>query len=573
VKKSCILILLVGALQPVSSSAGPESEVAIESAWLAFSSARGEPSLIRGDIDHPSANDVFRAIPDVRSGSLDEGKLQLGFDLFREARLSRDGSVACVSCHIDMMGGVDHRPVSTGVGGAQGILNAPTIFNAALNFRQFWDGRALTLQDQVVGPIENPLEFDHDLEGVLAVLKGIPDYVNAFNRVYSDGITAANLGDAIAYYETMNFTGLASPFLSQFQPQDQQPLNPRARRGQQRFIEVGCAACHNGVNLGGNSYQQLGLAEPWYGSDLLADDADLGLYGRTGRAQDLHVFKVPTLHNVAVTGPWLHDGSVTSLQQAVDRMARFQSGRLLDNGDIDDIVAFLRALGDRQSLLGDCSASGTYSITMDCSLGPKLSGTTGDGELARISVPDPEAISVQHQQEYSAALTMVAAGPEHIAAEMQRIRSGEVAHYDFLQYEHIEMLRHARALSHPPANLEPKQREELLAKAQEWQHSAEEYELAIADFLRSQAALRSARANLQDLLRLMSVNADEKTLSLLARAEQQALAYYAQPDLTNRQEFEGVMDTLQKVKLNPQWLSELQLQVQLLLENLSLPQA
>jgi cytochrome c peroxidase len=571
-KKTFLVILLAGAMQPGLSSAEPAARADTESAWLAFVNARGEPSLIRGDVDHPSADAIFRSIPDVRAGSLDEDKLQLGFELFREARLSRDGSVACVSCHIDMMGGVDHRPVSTGVGGAQGILNAPTIFNAALNFRQFWDGRALTLREQALGPIENPLEFDHDLDSAVAVLEGISGYVSAFERLYPDGITAANLGDAIAYYETMNFTGLGSPFLGQFQ-EPQRPLNPKARRGQQRFVEVGCAACHNGVNLGGNSYQQLGVAEPWYGGDRPADDADAGLYGRTAREQDRHVFKVPTLHNVAVTGPWLHDGSVTSLQQAVDRMARFQSGRLLDNSDIDDIVAFLRSLGDRQSLLGDCSASGTYSITMDCSIGPKTSGTSGGGEPFRATLPDPDRLAVQHQQQYSAALASVAAGPERIAAEMQHIRSGQVAHYDFLQYEHIEMLRHARALSHPPASLEPEQRDNMLLKAQQWQQSAEDYELVIADFLRAQAVIHSARANLQDLLRLMSIDADEKTLSLVAQAERQALAFYARPDEATQRALENSIHTLQEVELNPQWLAELQLQVRLLLENIPPPQA
>ncbi len=570
-KKILSAALLLAAVQPALLNAEAPSQAEIESAWLAFSNTRGSASLIRGDVEHPSANDIFRAIPDVSAESLDEEKLQLGFDLFRERRLSRDGTVACDSCHISMMGGVDHRPVSFGIGGAEGTLNAPTIFNAALNFRQFWDGRALTLQEQALGPIENPAEFGHDRDGAVAALMGIPEYVNTFSKLYPDGITAANLSDAIAYYETMNFTGLDSPFLRQFQ-NGQNSLSEKARRGQQRFVEVGCASCHNGVNLGGNSYQQLGVAEPWYGNDRQASEADEGLVGRTGREQDRHVFKVPTLHNVATTGPWLHDGSVTSLQQVVDRMALHQSGRYLENSDIDDIVAFLRSLGDSLSLVGDCTVSGNYAINLNCDVSNKARGRTQAEESVRTVLPNPLALAELHQKEYATALERAVESPTRIGAEMQRIRSGQVAHYDFLQYEHIEMLRHARALSFPPANLESEQREAMLRQATQLQQSAEQYELIIADFLSAHAVASGARANYRDLLRLFSTGADEKTLSLLSHAEQSALEFYAQPGADTQLALESSTRALHDLDLNPQRLEELQLQLRLLLENVSIPQ-
>lgn len=570
-KKIFLVVLLSGVIQPALGGVDSASQLEIESAWLAFANARGEASLILGDVEHPSANDIFRVIPDVSADSVDEEKLQLGFDLFNEGRLSRDGSVSCSSCHISLMGGVDRRPVSFGIDGAQGDLNAPTTFNAALNFRQFWDGRALTLQEQALGPIENPAEMGHDLDGAVAVLKSIPEYVGTFDKLYHDGISAANLSDAIAYYETMNFTGLDSPFLRQFQEQ-QNPLSPQARRGQQRFVEVGCASCHNGVNLGGNSFQQLGVAESWYGIDRPASEADYGLFGRTDREQDRHVFKVPTLHNVATTGPWLHDGSVTSLQQAVDQMARHQLGRYLENNDIDDIVAFLRSLGDSLSLIGDCSVSGSYTISMDCSMKPKAKGAGAGGEPVRAALPEAAELSQRHREEYTAALGLVADAPTRIAEEMERIRSGQVAHYDFLQYEHIEMLRHARALSFPAANLELEQREAVLSQAAQWQQSAERYELIIADFLRAQAVASSAKANIQDLLRLLSIEADEKTQLLLAQTEQNTLAFYLQPGPDTQLGFENSSRALHGINLNPQRLEELQLQVRLLLENVSIPQ-
>ena len=569
-KKAFFVLLLPGAIWPVLAVADSASQAEVESAWLAFTNARGEPSLILGDVEHASANDVFRVIPDVSADSLDAKKLQLGTDLFHERRLSRDGSIACTSCHVAMMGGVDRQPVPFGIGGAQGTFNAPTIFNAALNFRQFWDGRALNLQEQALGPIQNEVEFGHDLDGAVAVLKSIPAYDSAFDKLYPDGVTTANLGDAIAYYETMSFTGLSSPFLRQFE-EDQEPLSRQVQRGQQRFLDVGCASCHNGINLGGNSYQLLGVAEPWYGDDRPASIADDGLLGRTGRAQDRHVFKVPTLHNVAITGPWLHDGSITSLQQAVDQMARHELGRYLDDNDIDDIVAFLRSMGDSLGMVGNCSASGSYTVTMDCSMKPRTSDADQGGETTRAPLPDQAVLAQRHQEEYTAALKSADQAPSRIAAEMQRIQSGEVAHYDFLQYEHIEMLRHARALAFPPAKVEPEQRAALLLQAAQWQQSAAQYELNIADFLRNQAVVSSAKANYQDLLRILSKGADEKTLSRLAQAEQSALAYYAQPGSDTRLEFENSTEALLDINLNPQRVEELKVQVRLLLASVSIP--
>lgn len=558
------LVMCIAAL-PTLGSADEVSPQEIEQAWLAFSNARGEPSLIRGDAQHSSANEIFRIIPDVTAENLNGKKLQLGLELFNERRLSKDGSVACSSCHVGIMAGADRRPVPFGIGGAAGTLNTPTIFNAALNFRQFWDGRALTLQEQVLGPIENAAEFGHDIDGVVAVVKDIPAYVSAFDVLYPDGVSADNLTDAIAYYEAMNFTGLSSPFLRQFE-EAESPLSQAAQRGQQRFVEVGCASCHNGVNLGGNSYQRLGVAQPWFDNDRTADEADSGLFARTGREQDQHVFKVPTLHNVAFTGPWLHDGSITSLHQSVDRMARHQAGRYLENNDIDDIVAFLRSLGDSLGMVGDCSVGGNYSVTMDCGMNQLDIDSNDSDDADSITLPDSAQLAQIHLEDYQTAVDRVAEASTRIAAEMQRIRSGEVAHYDFLQYEHIEMLRHARALSFPPADLDAAQHAAMLAEATHWQQSAEDYELVIADFLRSHATASGAKSNYQDLLRILSERADEKIMSLLARAEQSALMFYDEPSVNTQIELEKATRALHGIGLDAQRLKELELQVLMLQE-------
>lgn len=564
--KKVLLAISISGL--AAAAVGGTDSAELENAWLAFNNARGAAALIQGDREHPSANDIFRVIPDVSLKGLNEDKLQLGFDLFNDPRLSRDGTIACSSCHVAMLGGVDRRPVPSGIDGAQGEFNAPTIFNAALNFRQFWDGRALTLEEQALGPIENPVEFGHELAAVQRVLEGIPDYVEIFDQLYPDGISTANLADAIAYYETMNFTGLDSPFLKQFDDQSAQ-LEPQALRGQQRFVEVGCASCHNGINLGGNSYQKLGVAEPWYARTLPADEADNGLYRRTGRTQDLHVFKVPTLHNVATTGPWLHDGSITSLQQAVDQMARKQLGRYLSNQDIDDIVAFLRSLGDPRSLIGDCAASGSYAVTMDCSVKRVTSSAAEQIPQDNSQLPAAAEISTLHQQAYSEAMSRVTDARSRIESEMQRIRAGEVAHFDFLQFEHIEMLRHARALAFPPADFDPEQRQAALRQAEQWQQQALDYEWLIADFLQSHAVANSALANFQDLINTLSADQDEQALALLGNARISAQAYYSAPSTASLQALESAAGALQEVSLDARLLDELQIQVGLLKKSLS----
>ena len=237
--------------------------------------------------------------------------------------------------------------------------------------------------------------------------------------------------------------------------------------------------------------------------------------------------------------------------------------------DIDEIVAFLRSLGDSLGMVGDCSVSGNYGITLDCDVSQKA----GDGVPRSVPIlPGPAVLASQHEEEYSVALEHAVQAPTKISEEMQRIRSGQVAHYDFLQYEHIEMLRYARALSFPPANVESEQREAMLLQAAQWQQSADQYELIIADFLRMQAVASSARANYQDLLQLFSSGADEKTLSLLANAQQSVLEFYVQPNSDTQLVFESSTRALHELSLNPQRLEELKLQLRLLLENVSIPQ-
>lgn len=322
------------------TQANAQASESPDQAYLAFQQARGEASWIASGSDHPLSNEVVRPIPPAESFSADAAKRQLGFDLFHDARLSADNTVACMSCHMGMTGGTDRRPVSIGINGQLGSVNAPTIFNAAFNFRQFWDGRAFDLDEQALGPLSNPVEMGHDLQAVVDFVANDPVYARQFDALYPDGVTINNIGNAIAQ-QSRNMIRSDSRF-NAYLNGDQSALSEQEQRGWTRFQEVGCSSCHNGINLGGNSYQRLGNSADYF-IKRVATEADDGLYARTQRESDRHVFKVPTLHNVALTPPYFHDGSVATLEEAVRRMGQLQLGRRLEKSDVADITAFLQS--------------------------------------------------------------------------------------------------------------------------------------------------------------------------------------------------------------------------------------
>lgn len=280
-------------------------------------------------------------VPLTPGPALPADKVALGARLFHDGRLSRDNTVACASCHDLGKGGTDRRAVSVGVGGQTGDRNAPTVFNAGFNFVQFWDGRAASLEEQAAGPIHNPLEMGSNWNEVISKLKGDPHYAEAFARIYGGPPTETRIADAIACFERSLVTP-DSPF-DRFLKGDLVALSPRARAGFQRFQDYGCASCHQGVLLGGNMYQRFGVMEDFFrGRPERA--TDLGRFNVTRSEEDRHVFKVPGLRNVALTGPYFHDGSALTLEEAVVVMGRVQLGRDLPAQDVRDIVAFLHSL-------------------------------------------------------------------------------------------------------------------------------------------------------------------------------------------------------------------------------------
>jgi len=288
----------------------------------------------------PLTNEPITPVPAPLDAS--DARAQLGDRLFHDPRLSADNSVSCATCHVLALGGADGRPVSYGLGGAKGDINSPTVFNSALNLAQFWDGRAPSLEDQVDEPLHSPVEMATTWEQVLGKLRADEGLVAQFAQAYPDGLTAANVRDAIATFErTLNTTG--SPF-DRYLLGDEQALTPAARRGYLLFKNFGCASCHQGAAVGGNMYQQMGALGDYFADRGAITKADLGRYNVTGAEQDRYVFKVPSLRLATLTAPYFHDGSVATLDEAIDVMARYQLGRSIPPEQRRDIIAFLESL-------------------------------------------------------------------------------------------------------------------------------------------------------------------------------------------------------------------------------------
>jgi cytochrome c peroxidase len=309
--------------------------------------AAGTPDGDRmGEVDTvavpaPSARGAEPISPLPETSPLPAGRVTLGERLFRDPQLSRDRTIACISCHDLEHGGVDGRRFSVGIGGATGTINAPTVFNARFNFVQFWDGRAASLEEQAAGPIHNPIEMDSNWDQVLARLRADPEYPRSFAANYRDGITAGNVADAIATFERTLVTPNAR--FDRYLRGEEGALNADELEGYRRFKAFGCTSCHQGTHVGGNLFQRFGVMRDYF-ADRPLNDTDQGRYNVTRREEDRHVFKVPSLRNVAVTAPYFHDGSAKSLDDAITIMGRYQLGRELSAEDRRLIAAFLRSL-------------------------------------------------------------------------------------------------------------------------------------------------------------------------------------------------------------------------------------
>ncbi|MBZ5610784.1 MAG: cytochrome-c peroxidase [Acidobacteriia bacterium] len=284
----------------------------------------------------------FRALPaeiDSESNPITPAKVELGRLLYFERRLSASGQLSCNSCHDLASYGVDHQPTSLGHKNQRGTRNSPTVYNAAGHFAQFWDGRAATIEDQAKGPILNPVEMAMPSEkAAVAAIRAVPEYVARFEAAFpgeTDPVTFDNIANAIGAFERK----LVTPSRwDRFLEGDGNALTAEERAGFQWFMHSGCASCHSGTFVGGNSYQRLGEAVPY------PERSDLGRFQVTRQASDRMVFKVPSLRNVEMTAPYFHNGKVATLEEAVTRMARYQLGVELLPDEKRVIVAWLKTL-------------------------------------------------------------------------------------------------------------------------------------------------------------------------------------------------------------------------------------
>lgn len=282
--------------------------------------------------------------PVMDSLPVDPAKVALGEKLFHDPRFSADNTISCASCHGLDTGGVDNEQFSDGVGGKKGGVNAPTVYNAALNFVQFWDGRAATLAEQAGGPPMNPVEMAcQSWDEIIDKLKQDKELTAEFLAVYPDGYSGDNLTDAIAEFEKTLLT--PNSRFDLYLKGDSSALTAQEIRGYELFKSNDCATCHVGANLGGQSYELMGLKADYFADRGLAmTEEDNGRYKETGTARDRHRFKTPGLRNIALTAPYLHDGTARTLEEAVDVMTKYQVGRSLPVAERDDIVAFLKTL-------------------------------------------------------------------------------------------------------------------------------------------------------------------------------------------------------------------------------------
>lgn len=281
-------------------------------------------------------------VPAVRDNRITPEKIELGKALFFDPRLSASGVFSCNSCHNVGTGGDDNLETSIGHGWQKGPRNSPTVFNAVFNEAQFWDGRAEDLKAQAKGPIQAGVEMANTPENVVLTLKSMPQYMAWFEGAFpgeADPVTFDNMARAIEAFEATLIT--PAPF-DAYLNGDDQALTLDQKMGLSLFMEKGCVACHNGVNVGGHGYYPFGVIER-PGADILPEN-DKGRFAVTQTADDEYVFRASPLRNIAVTAPYFHSGKVWDLEQAVGIMGSSQLGEELNDEEVRLITAFMHSL-------------------------------------------------------------------------------------------------------------------------------------------------------------------------------------------------------------------------------------
>ena len=311
---------------------------AIATGFASPAAASGDDVLIT------QANALFKPIParlaQLKGKPLTPAQVELGKALYFDPRLSKSALISCNTCHNVGMGGADFQETSTGHRWQRGPRNAPTVLNAVFNTAQFWDGRAPDLKEQAKGPVQASVEMSNTPEAVVATLKSMPGYDTMFAKAFpgeKDPVTFENMARAIEVFEATLLTP-GSRF-DRFLEGNANALSTPEKRGLDKFVFRGCAACHGGINMGGTGYYKFGVMESPR-ADVLAGDK--GRFKVTSAAKDEFLFKSPSLRNIALTAPYFQSGKVWSLGEAVSIMGSTQLGISLTEADAGEIVAFLQ---------------------------------------------------------------------------------------------------------------------------------------------------------------------------------------------------------------------------------------
>lgn len=274
-------------------------------------------------------------------------KIELGRRLFHDTRLSSDDSLSCASCHDLRYGGIDRATSATGVNGQIGPINTPTVFNAVFGISQFWDGRAASLENQADGPPNAKGEMASNWKQILAKLGADGRMLDAFKTAYPEVKSATDLKaehalSAIADFERTLITP-GSRF-DEYLDGDLKAITAEEYTGYKLFKDIGCVQCHYGASVGSKAFQPLGAKKQYFTTDAHFSEVDLGRFNVTKSERDRFVFKVPSLRNIDLTGPYFHDGSKKSLDDAVRAMAFYQLDKDLSDDETRLIVAFLKTL-------------------------------------------------------------------------------------------------------------------------------------------------------------------------------------------------------------------------------------
>ncbi len=285
------------------------------------------------------------------AAGLQPGIVALGEKLFHDPRLSADNTVSCAHCHKLGLGGSDNMQVSVGIRGQLGNINAPTVYNLNSHISYFWDGRASTLESLVGSPLSNPVEMGSNWPQVIEKLRKDKTLTAAFTACFPDeGISRRTISRVLADFMRSLVT-LDSP-VDRWLKGEQGALTKHQLRGYKLFKSYGCIACHQGQAVGGNMYATMGVMGDYFKHRQMPErEVDKGRFNVTGREDDLHVFKVPSLRLTAWTAPYFHDGSAATLEEAIAAMGRYQLGRDIPSRDIQDIKAFLLGLSGKHPLL------------------------------------------------------------------------------------------------------------------------------------------------------------------------------------------------------------------------------